>query len=197
MKNEIIATESFSHYQRHYFFDFMEAANHTKYIRFVCSEQQADGSYQRCAFRVFEEQFGFLIEALSSLFSMAAYQTELKEKARPDEERTTGIKSWEAECRPREKLMAQGRAALSDAELLAMLIGSGGLPGLTAVDLGEKILLSVGHDLRKLSQRGIEELTRFRGMGVAKSLSIISAMELAARLAERQHAPVWLKAVRG
>jgi DNA repair protein RadC len=85
---------------------------------------------------------------------------------------------------------------MDDAELLAMLIGSG-TPRETAVDLAERILCSVGHDLKRVAELTVDDLCVFHGMGVAKSLSIISAMELAMRLMELSHKKVWLKKAAG
>ena len=92
--------------------------------------------------------------------------------------------------------MEQGWSAMDDAELLAMLIGSG-TPRETAVDLAERILTSIGHDLKRLAELDVDDLCLFHGMGVAKSLAIISSMELAARLMARSHQKVWLKKAAG
>ena len=195
MKDNIIATEKFFTRHRNYFFDFRQAANDKKFINLVCTEKQPDNTYKRAYIVIFEDHFEFLIEALSSLFSNATQQFSLRERAAASPERVAGIKSWEPEDRPREKLMAQGRTALSDAELLAMLIGSG-TPGTTAVDLAGQSLSSVDLNLKRLSGLPVEALTRFNGMGVAKALSIISAMELASRLAKQEAGAVWMKALR-
>ncbi|MDB4920767.1 MAG: hypothetical protein JWQ54_2750 [Mucilaginibacter sp.] len=82
---------------------------------------------------------------------------------------------------------------MADAELIAMLIG-GGSPKQTAVNLAAQILRSIDFNLSRLSKLSIEELCRFKGMGHAKSSSIISAMELAVRLAKDQP-QFYLKAV--
>ena len=196
MNNPVLATESFSHNRKHYFFDFMQAVNGSYYIKISRSDELGDNSYQKKGIVIFQENFEFAIEALSSLFRTAAFQqaaNDPKHKSSPYE-RTTGIKSWDPECRPREKMMEQGREAMADAELLAMLIGSGS-PRETAVDLAGRILSSVEHDLKRLSELTVEQLCLFRGMGHAKSLAIISSMELASRLLERQHKKIWLKAV--
>ncbi len=90
------------------------------------------------------------------------------------------IKSWAEEDRPREKLLAKGKQSLSDAELLAILLGSGSRDE-TAVSLAQRILKSVDHDLNELGRRSIAELTKFKGMGDAKSITIVAAMELGRR----------------
>ena len=97
------------------------------------------------------------------------------------ERRASGIKSWEPELRPREKMQERGRDTMSNAELLAMLIGSG-TPRKTAVDLAARILDSVGGNLLKLSDLDLVDFCRFGGMGVAKTCSILAAMELAKRM---------------
>lgn len=192
MNNETIATESFTKYKTTYFFDFKEAVNKCKYIVITCSREKPDGTYEKSAIRIFEENFEFTISALSSLFHHARHHPRLKPA--PDNQ-VNGIKSWEPEYRPREKMLEQGRLAMSNAELLAMLIGSG-YPGVTAVDLASAILLSVHHDLQKLAALSTEDLTRFSGIGLAKAMSIQSAMELAVRLAAVPAIPR-LKAVKG
>lgn len=90
------------------------------------------------------------------------------------------IKDWAEDDRPREKLVMKGRFVLSDAELLAILIRSGSRKN-SAVDLGKAILNSVDNDLNKLACLSVEELTRIPGIGEAKAVGIIAALELARR----------------
>jgi DNA repair protein RadC len=94
-------------------------------------------------------------------------------------ERNT-ITTWAEEDRPREKMLLKGRAALSDAELLAILLGSGSV-GESAVDLARKILASVEHNLHELGKSSIKDLQKFRGMGEAKAITIAAALELGRR----------------
>ncbi|HRG58467.1 MAG TPA: DNA repair protein RadC [Bacteroidia bacterium] len=93
------------------------------------------------------------------------------------------IKSLANEDRPREKLMLKGRSVLSDAELIAILIGSGNTKE-TAVQLSQRILASVNHNLNELGKLSINDLTKFRGIGEAKAISIIAAAELGRRRKE-------------
>jgi DNA repair protein RadC len=93
------------------------------------------------------------------------------------------IKSWAEEDRPREKLLAQGRRTLSDAELIAILIGSGSRTE-TAVELSRRILASLENDLERLGKLSVSELSKFKGIGEAKAISIISALELGRRRRE-------------
>jgi DNA repair protein RadC len=90
------------------------------------------------------------------------------------------IKSWAEEDRPREKLSTQGRRALSDAELIAILIGSGSRTE-SAVELSKRILYHYDNDLNKLAKASIAELSNFRGIGEAKAISIIAALEIGRR----------------
>jgi len=90
------------------------------------------------------------------------------------------IKAWAKEDRPREKLTLKGKSALSDAELIAILIGSGNRNE-TAVELSKKILSSINNDLNKLGKLTIPDLTKFKGIGEAKAITIISALELGRR----------------
>jgi DNA repair protein RadC len=95
-------------------------------------------------------------------------------------ENKIGIKSWAEEDRPREKLSAQGRRALTDAELIAILIGSGSRNE-TAVELSKRILHHYDNDLNKLGKASINELSNFKGIGEAKAISIIAALEIGRR----------------
>lgn len=90
------------------------------------------------------------------------------------------IKSWAEEDRPREKLTLKGKNTLSNAELIAILIGSGN-KNESAVELSKKILSSINNDLNKLGKLSITDLTKFNGIGEAKAISIISALELGRR----------------
>ena len=90
------------------------------------------------------------------------------------------IKSWALGDRPREKLISKGKTALSDAELIAILIGSGNREE-SAVALSKRILQSVEQNLNKLAKLSVEELQKFKGIGEAKAISIITALELGKR----------------
>lgn len=90
------------------------------------------------------------------------------------------IKNWATEDRPREKMLEKGRETLSDAELIAILIGSGN-SNESAVDLSRRILRDVDDNLIQLSQLNINDLTRYNGMGEAKAVSILAALELGRR----------------
>ncbi len=95
------------------------------------------------------------------------------------------IKTWAEEDRPREKLMLKGKAALSDAELLGILINSG-IQQYTAVDLAKLILSSINHDLNQLAKLTIKELSKFKGIGEARAITIVSALELGRRRKETE-----------
>ncbi len=90
------------------------------------------------------------------------------------------IKNWKEDDRPREKLLQKGKEALSDSELIAILIGSGSRSE-SAVALSQRILTSVENRLIELGKLQIEDLMVFHGIGQAKALSIVAAMELARR----------------
>ena len=90
------------------------------------------------------------------------------------------IKEWALDDRPREKMIAKGKAPLSNAELLAILIGSGNSE-LSAVDLSRAVLDKVGNDLIALSNLSLNELMDHKGIGAAKAVSIMAALELGKR----------------
>lgn len=90
------------------------------------------------------------------------------------------ICQWAEEDRPREKMMAKGADALSDAELLAILIGSGNTEE-SAVELMRRVLASCHNDLNELAHWEVRDYSRFKGFGPAKSITIMAALELGKR----------------
>lgn len=90
------------------------------------------------------------------------------------------IKTWAADDRPREKMISKGKGTLSNAELIAILIGSGN-GELSAVELAREVLNAVGDNLYDLSKLSIDELQQHRGIGEAKAVSIAAALELGRR----------------
>ncbi len=90
------------------------------------------------------------------------------------------INAWAEEDRPREKMLLKGYQSLSDAELIAILLGSGSV-GVSAVSLAQEILASVENNLHELGKRSIKELQRFKGIGEAKAIGIAAALELGRR----------------
>lgn len=102
---------------------------------------------------------------------------------RSTDKNSFSIKSWAEDDRPREKLLNKGRAVLTNAELIAILIGSGS-KNESAVDLSKRILASVHNDLNQLGRLSINDLMKFKGIGEAKAISIIAAMELGRRRKE-------------
>jgi len=95
------------------------------------------------------------------------------------------IKSWAENDRPREKLLAKGKGVLSEAELIAILIGSGS-KNESAVDLAKRILKHVDHNMIELSKLTINDLMKFKGIGEAKAISIVAALELGKRRREAE-----------
>lgn len=96
-------------------------------------------------------------------------------------EQSFSIKSWAEEDRPREKMLLKGISTLSDAELLAILIGSGN-KNESAVQLAQRILSSVDNNLNELGKCSVKELIKsFKGIGEAKAITICAALELGKR----------------
>lgn len=93
------------------------------------------------------------------------------------------IKHWSPEDRPREKLLLKGTSALSDAELIAILIGTGSGKS-SALDLSKRILDRVDHQLPALARLKAKDLTRIKGIGPAKAIAIVAALELGRRRKE-------------
>lgn len=95
-------------------------------------------------------------------------------------EQTFTIKNWSEDDKPREKLMLKGSVSLSDAELVAILIGSGSRDE-SALSLSKRILASVDNKLNTLDKLSIKQLMKFKGIGEAKAISIAAALELGKR----------------
>lgn len=95
-------------------------------------------------------------------------------------EKKISIKDWDEADMPREKLERLGAGALSNAELLAILIGSG-TPKESAVDLMKRVLTSCNNNLNSLGKMSIAELKTFNGIGPAKAITIMAACELGKR----------------
>jgi DNA repair protein RadC len=96
------------------------------------------------------------------------------------------LSTWAVEERPREKVLANGVQYLSDAELLAILLGSG-TKNMTVVELARQILKDAGNNLQLLGRMGIEELLRIKGVGPAKAITVLAALELGRRRSGLQH----------
>ncbi|MCF6185226.1 MAG: DNA repair protein RadC [Bacteroidales bacterium] len=90
------------------------------------------------------------------------------------------IKNWAADDRPREKLLSKGTEALSDAELIAILIGSGNRNE-SAVELSKRILSDNNNNLNELAKLSISDLQKYKGIGEAKAISIVAALEIGKR----------------
>lgn len=103
--------------------------------------------------------------------------------------KTLPISAWLEEERPREKLMLKGKAQLSNKELLAILIGSGSNTS-SAVDLCAEMLDYVHDDLVQLGKLSVNDLTRFKGVGPAKAITIVAALELGRRRQAEYHPKV-------
>ncbi|MGL2967291.1 RadC family protein [Flavobacterium sp. XGLA_31] len=95
-------------------------------------------------------------------------------------EQNFSIKHWAEDDKPREKLMLKGKAVLSDAELVAILIGSGSRNE-SAVSLSKKILAAVDNNLNALGKLSLKQLMEFKGIGEAKAVAITAALELGRR----------------
>ncbi len=93
------------------------------------------------------------------------------------------ITHWSEDDKPREKLMLKGKSALSDAELVAILIGSGSRNE-SAVALSKRILASVNNNLSSLGKQSLAQLMEFKGIGEAKAITIAAALELGRRRKE-------------
>ncbi len=94
--------------------------------------------------------------------------------------RDLSIKNWSEDDRPREKLLLKGKNALSNSELIAILIGSGNREE-SAVALSKRILMTIKDDLNQLAKMSVADLMKFKGIGEAKAVTIVTALELGRR----------------
>ncbi|HYG00906.1 MAG TPA: DNA repair protein RadC [Chryseosolibacter sp.] len=102
-----------------------------------------------------------------------------------EEAKPLRIKSWSPDDRPREKLLLKGPGSLSDAELFAILLGTG-TRTLSAVDLAKNILASVNHNMHDVARLSAKDLMRIKGIGEAKAISIMAALEIGRRRKETE-----------
>lgn len=124
--------------------------------------------------------FAQILTTMETIYDKNKTDTQLSDSN--DIKSSITVKDWAKEDRPREKLISKGKKELSNAELIAILIGSGSV-GQSAVDLAKELLKSNDNDLSQLSRQGIKDLTHgFKGMGEAKAVSIIAALELGYRM---------------
>lgn len=121
-------------------------------------------------------------DPLSITFS---YRTGLRVKNVERYTKNLTIKQWAEDDRPREKLLMKGRHSLSDAELLAILIGSGTKEE-TALDLAKRILSAAGDNVGELARMGISDLMKIRGIGPARAILITAALEMGKRRNESE-----------
>lgn len=99
------------------------------------------------------------------------------------------IKSWAEDDRPREKMLHQGRSALSDAELIAIVLGTG-TKDQTALDLARQLLSNSQNDLSKLARCSLAELQKCKGIGPAKAITLSAALEMGNRKKSAEFKPV-------
>lgn len=97
-----------------------------------------------------------------------------------EDSKPLNIREWSPEDRPREKLLLKGTSALSEAELVAILIGSG-TAKTSAVELAKKVLLLSNHNLNELARLSVKDLMKIKGIGEAKAITIVAALELGRR----------------
>jgi DNA repair protein RadC len=95
-------------------------------------------------------------------------------------EKPLTIKNWSPEDRPREKLLLKGKSSLTDAELIAILLGTGSAT-MSAVDLAKTVLLTCKNDLHHLASLSVHDLIKIKGIGEAKAVTIVACMELGRR----------------
>jgi DNA repair protein RadC len=98
---------------------------------------------------------------------------------------SNSMKSWAVEERPREKVMANGIQYLTDAELLAILLGSG-TRNMSAVELARRVLHKAGNNIHELGRQSVGDLQKTKGVGPAKAISVMAALELGRRRAGTQ-----------
>lgn len=102
------------------------------------------------------------------------------------------IKSWSKDDRPREKMLMNGRSSLSNAELLAIVLGNG-TRSKSAVDLARELLTLADNDLSELARKSVSDLCKVGGVGMAKAITVLAALELSQRKRPSAEKPVITK----
>jgi DNA repair protein RadC len=177
-----LASETFSHGRKHYFIDVKKAVNDTHFVLITSSEQfQNDPKYYRRTIQLWEEDLAMFVEALSMVLSKLAYgefsPPEVKMELLKDPK---GMKAIAEYDRPRERLHALGAGALSNAELLAILLCTGSSE-LSVLDLCRQIMKTVKDDPARLLSQTAGDFCQFPGIGVAKAATLMAALELGRR----------------
>jgi hypothetical protein len=178
-----LASETFSHGRKHYFIDVKRAANDTHFLLITSSEQfQNNPARYRRTIQLWEEDLAMFVEALTMVLGRLAYGdlTPQDPKLKAVRE-VTGMKALPFCDRPREKLHALGAEALSNPELLAVLLGTGGSE-LSVLDLCQKIMRSVKDEPARLLERSADDFCRFPGVGMAKAATLLASLELGRRV---------------
>jgi hypothetical protein len=177
-----LASETFSHGRKHYFIDVKKAVNDTHFVLITSSEQfRNDDKYYRRTIQLWEEDLAMFVEALSMVLGKMAYgELSTPEVKMERLKRPKGMKAIAEYDRPREKLHALGAGALSNAELLAILLCTGSSE-LSVLDLCRQIMKSVQDEPARLLSRTAEDFCRFPGIGVAKAAVLLAALELGRR----------------
>jgi hypothetical protein len=178
-----LASETFSHGRKHYFIDVKKAANDTHFVLITSSEQfRDDDKYYRRTIQLWEEDLAMFVEALLMALGKLAYGELLPPEVKMELlKRPKGMKAIAAYDRPREKLHALGAGALSNAELLAILLCTGSSE-LYVLDLCNQIMKSVKDEPSHLLTRTAEDFRPFPGIGVAKAAVLLAALELGRRV---------------
>jgi len=176
-----LAGETFSNGKKHYFIDLKKASNDTHFLLITSSEKYDDAKFHRRTIRLWEEDLGSFVEALSMVLRQLAHgelsPPEVKMELVKDPK---GMKAIAAYDRPREKLHALGADKLSNAELLAILLCTGS-PALSVLDLCCKIMKSAEGNPAQLLNRTAGDFLRFPGVGAAKAATLLAAFELGRR----------------
>jgi len=177
-----LASEMFSHGRKSYFIDVKKANNDTHFVLITSSESFPDHHTRyRRTIQLWEEDLAMFAEALSMVLSKIAYgQLDLQEAKMEVVKDPKGMKAIAESDRPREKLHALGADALSNEELLAILLCTG-TSELSVLDLCGKIMRSVDNEPSRLPLLAAKDYCRFPGVGVAKSATMMAALELGRR----------------
>lgn len=177
-----LASETFGHGRKRYYIDVKKAVNNTHFLLITSDESfpNQDTNYRR-TIQLWEEDLAFFVEALSIVLNKIAYGELSSPETRMEVVKDPkGMKAVAEYDRPREKLHALGAGKLSNAELLAILLGTGS-PELSVLDLCGKIMKSVKDEPSRLLTRTAEDFCRFPGIGVAKAATLMAALELGRR----------------
>ena len=177
-------SESFGHGKKRYFIDVKKACNDTHFLLITSSEQFGGDKFHRQTVQLWEEDLAFFVEALSMILRRMTGGESPRLFSKPElalVKGATGLMAVGENAGPREKLHAFGPGKLRNAELLAVLLGTGSV-ALPVLELCRELMRSVKDDPAALVRLTAADFCSYPGIGMAKAAALLAAIELGRRI---------------